>query len=137
MTPSAPLTADALAEALALAGVGCWQWHAADRQLQVSANFHQLLGSRPETLPATREAWLARTHADERPQLAKLFDKLENGTAHGLPNFALRLQHANGRWHSFDVRLPGHGAPHTPLIVTFNEIARQSQIAPAPPWQAN
>jgi hypothetical protein len=76
MSSTGHLPAEALEEALALAGVGCWQWHMENRSLRVSANFHQLLGCPPGELPTTPEEWLQRVHADERPQLAALFDKL-------------------------------------------------------------
>ncbi|TXH02928.1 MAG: PAS domain S-box protein, partial [Rhodocyclaceae bacterium] len=137
MPPASQLPATALEEALALAGVGCWLWHAEDHRLQVSANFHQLLGITPEQLPATPAAWLERVHADERTQLADLFDKLAAGTARGLPGFTLRLQHGSGLWHSFDVRLPAAGQAgneadnKAPLVITFSAIARPSLASSA------
>ena len=135
MSFASQLPAEALAEALALAGVGCWQWHAADRRLRVSANFHQLLGAQPDELPATPEAWLERVHADERRQLAALFEKLAANTARGQPGFTLRLKHASGLWHWFDVRLPAatQADDKAPVIVTFNDITRQKQAETAPP----
>jgi PAS domain S-box-containing protein len=137
MPPASQLPATALEEALALAGVGCWLWHAEEHRLQVSANFHQLLGITPEQLPATPAAWLERVHADERTQLADLFDKLAAGTARGLPGFTLRLQHGSGLWHSFDVRLPAAGQAgneadnKAPLVITFSAIARPSLASSA------
>ena len=104
MSSTGHLPAEALEEALALAGVGCWQWHMENRSLRVSANFHQLLGCPPGELPTTPEEWLQRVHADERPQLAALFDKLSTNKARGLPSFTLRLKHASGLRHWFDVR---------------------------------
>ena len=135
MSFASQLPAEALAEALALAGVGCWQWHSAGRRLRVSANFHQLLGTLPDELPATPEAWLERVHADERRQLATLFEKLATNTARGQPGFTLRLKHASGLWHWFDVRLPAatQADDEAPVIVTFNDITRQKQAASAPP----
>ena len=135
MSFASQLPAEALAEALALAGVGCWQWHSAGRRLRVSANFHQLLGTLPDELPATPEAWLERVHADERRQLAALFEKLAANTARGQPGFTLRLKHASGLWHWFDVRLPAatQADDKAPVIVTFNDITRQKQAASAPP----
>jgi signal transduction histidine kinase/DNA-binding response OmpR family regulator/HPt (histidine-containing phosphotransfer) domain-containing protein len=133
MSFASQLPAEALAEALALAG--CWQWHSAGRRLRVSANFHQLLGTLPDELPATPEAWLERVHADERRQLATLFEKLATNTARGQPGFTLRLKHASGLWHWFDVRLPAatQADDEAPVIVTFNDITRQKQAASAPP----
>jgi signal transduction histidine kinase/DNA-binding response OmpR family regulator/HPt (histidine-containing phosphotransfer) domain-containing protein len=133
MSPLGPLAAEALEEALAIAGVGCWQWHTAGRQLWISANFHQLLGGTPETLPATPEAWLELAHPGERQQLADLFESLGNNTARGQASFTLRLKHANGLWHWFEVRLPGaaQGAPDAPVIVSFNEITRQKEAEAA------
>jgi signal transduction histidine kinase/CheY-like chemotaxis protein len=135
MSFASQLPAEALAEALALAGVGCWQWHSAGRRLRVSANFHQLLGTLPDELPATPEAWLERVHADERRQLAALFEKLAANTARGQPGFTLRLKHASGLWHWFDVRLPAatQADDKAPVIVTFNDITRQKQAETAPP----
>jgi len=125
MSFTSQLPAEALEEALALAGVGCWLWHE-DRRLQVSANFHQLLGTTPDQLPATPAAWLERVHPDERAQLAALFDQLAANTARGQAAFTLRLKHASGLWHRFDVRLPAasQGDDQAALIVTFNETAR-------------
>jgi signal transduction histidine kinase/CheY-like chemotaxis protein len=135
MSFASQLPAEALEEALALAGVGCWLWQGEDRSLRVSANFHQLLGTTPDQLPATPEAWLERVHTDERAQLAALFDQLAANTARGQPGFTLRLKHASGLWHWFDVRVPAAGQNNdkAPVVVTFNDITRQQQAATAPP----
>ena len=122
------------AEALATAGVGCWLWHRESAQLQVSDNFRKMLGFAPDTRLDTPPAWLALAHADDRSQLAGLFDCMANGTAHGVHSFSLRLKHASGLWHWFDVRLPAAKcdlAPGSPLVVTFNDITQQKQAEAA------
>jgi len=135
MSSASQFPAEALEEALALAGVGCWLWHGEERSLRVSANFHQLLGTTPEQLPATPEAWLECVHNDERAQLAALFEKLAANTARGQPGFTLRLKHASGLWHWFDVRLPAAARANdkAPVVVTFNDITRQRQAGTTSP----
>ncbi len=135
MSFASQLPAEALEEALALAGVGCWLWHAEGRHLRVSANFHQLLGTDPDQLPASPEAWLERVHDDERAQLAELFEKLATNTARGRPGFTLRLKHASGLWHWFDVRLPAAALANdkAPVVVTFNDITRPKSAGTVPP----
>ena len=133
MSHSSQIPAEALEEALMIAGVGCWSWRTETRQLQVSRNFHSLLGCAPEVLPETPEAWLALAHIDERPQLAKLFERLATNTARGQPAFTLRLRHADGLWQWFEVRVPGANQEDTasPVVVTFNEITQQKQAEAA------
>jgi len=116
-----------------IAGVGCWSWHTEIRHLKVSGNFHNLLGCSPDALPTTQEGWLELAHADERSQLASFFTKLATNTARGQQAFSLRLKHANGLWHWFEVRVPGAntGDGAAPLIITFNEITQQKQAEAA------
>ena len=121
---------EALEEALAIAGVGCWLWHTKDRQLKVSANIQSMLGLLPGNLPATPEAWLHLAHADDRPQLAGLFEKLAANTARGQNSFNLRLRHASGLWLWFEVRLPAATTADAdaPVIITFNDISRATAM---------
>ena len=135
MLHSSQIPAEALEEALMIAGVGCWSWHPETRELRVSGNFHSLLGCTPEALPQSPAAWLELAHADERPKLARLFELLATNTARGQPAFTLRLRHGDGLWRSFEVRVPGanQGEHATPLVVTFNEIPQQKQAEAALP----
>ena len=130
MSLAGHIPADLLEDALAQAGVGCWQWHTVQRRLRISGRFHELLGCTPETLPESPEAWLELAHPDDRPALARLFEQLGKDDDSALPGFTLRLRHASGLWHSFAVRA-GKTSADAPIIVTFNEITRQKQAEAA------
>jgi PAS domain S-box-containing protein len=131
---NAGLTADALEEALAIAGVGCWVWDSKTRSFRLSANFHGLLGCAANALPASPEEWLARTHPDEQYLLASLFEKLTANTGCEKLNFTLRLRHGSGIWSWFDVHSrqqnPVDGQPSA-FLITFNDVTQQKQAESA------
>jgi PAS domain S-box-containing protein len=131
---SAGLTAEALEEALAVAGVGCWVWDNNTRSFKLSANFHGLLGCPADALPASPEAWLARTHPDEKHLLAALFDKLTANAGCEKLNFTLRLHHGSGMWSWFDLHCRRQNLPDGqpgPVLVTFNDVTQQKQAESA------
>ena len=131
---AASLTAEALEEALSIAGVGCWVWDSATRSIRLSANFHGLLGCPADALPASPEEWLARTHPDEQHLLASLFEKLNTSGNCEKINFTLRLRHGSGMWSWFEVRSRQQNLtdeqPAT-VLVTFNDVTQQKQTESA------
>ena len=128
------LTAAALEEALAIAGVGCWVWDSATRSFRLSANFHGLLGCPADALPVSPEEWLARTHPDEQHLLASLFDKLTANSGCEKLNFTLRLRHGSGMWSWFEVhsrqQTLADGQPGA-VLITFNDVTQQKQAESA------
>ena len=127
------IPAEVLAEAMVTAGVGCWLWDPETSYLQISENFHELLGYPSDALPETPEAWLALAHIDDRQRLGALFEHLSNNATHGHPGFSLRLKHGSGLWHWFEVRPPAAGqeASIGPTVITFIEITQQKQAEAA------
>ncbi len=128
MATASDLPLAALAEALALAGVGCWLWQAPDR-LTVSSNFLGQLGLTPEQVPALPDAWLPLVHPDERGDFAGLFAAIAQGD--DLPNrqLSLRLKHANGLWCWFAVNCKR--LADASIVLSFSEITRQQQTMAA------
>jgi len=133
MSHTTTVSAATLEEALAIAGVACWQWHGESRSLAISGSFQHLLGYPIGSLPATPEDWLALVHPDDRPQFADLFDCLYHGSTSGNTPYSLRLRHACGLWNWFDVRLANAGRQDADgtVVVTFSEVTHQKQAEAA------
>ena len=130
---AASLTAEALEEALSIAGVGCWVWDSATGSFRLSANFHGLLGCPADALPVSPAEWLTRTHPDEQPLLASLFEKLSSGNDEQI-NFTLRLRHGSGMWSWFEVRSRRQNTAEeqaSTVLVTFNDVTQQKQTESA------
>ncbi len=127
MSPS-PLSAPQLAEALAIAGIACWQ-HTAAHGAQASANLADLLGCRPEELPQTPADWLRRVHHDDHAALAELLRAM-NGSVGDKPRRAcLRLRHEGLLWRWYELRV-AHSADATALL-TICDITDHKQIESA------
>ncbi|WP_412478460.1 PAS domain S-box protein [Azonexus sp. IMCC34839] len=128
MTSPGDLPSAALAEALALAGVGCWLWQAPDR-LSVSPAFLGLLGLSSENSPSDAPGWLALAHPDDRANFADLLTAIAQGEGKIERQFSLRLQHANGLWCWFELR--SKALADTGIVISFSEITQQKQAMAA------
>jgi uncharacterized membrane protein len=68
--------------------MGCWQWAIAYDRVKIAGYLEELYATRAGQL-LTREAWLARFHPDDRPQLASALEQaVTAGKARG-PGVAL------------------------------------------------
>ncbi len=128
MPTTGNLPAAALAEALALAGIGCWLWQAPDR-LTVSPAFLGQLGLSAANAPASPEAWLSLAHPDDRASFADLLAAMAHGDGRIERQFSLRLQHANGLWCWFEAR--SKGLADNSVVISFSEITQQKQAMAA------
>jgi hypothetical protein len=91
-----------------------------------------MLGFGPDDIEPTREAWLARVHADDRPRLAEALERARaGGSADGRIELELRLVHHDGSVRhvlSRGVLLRGEdGAPER-LIGLDTDITRVKRV---------
>ncbi len=128
MATPGDLPSAALAEALALAGVGCWLWQAPDR-LTVSPAFLGLLGLSSENSPSDAQGWLALAHPDDRASFAGLLTAIAQGEDKVDRQFSVRLQHANGLWCWFELR--SKALADSGIVISFSEITQQKQAMAA------
>lgn len=88
---------DRLADALAVSGLGTWEWDlGADRE-EVSARSHALLGYGPGELAGGGDAWRALLHADDRVGVLRHLERIRGGEAEGL-DVAARFAAKSGEW---------------------------------------
>ena len=117
--------ADALIQALALAGVGCWTVDRRSGAGRATGQLGTLLGLDDADLPENIAGWLARTHPEDRDALSRFLDSdSPQGKDHPL---ALRLRHGNGLWHWFELRAADLAADCNQRLLTFTDITRQKQ----------
>lgn len=135
MSAQAKISSAALEKALAIAGVGCWVWQPNQengQRLQVSDDFHLLLGCSSEMLPNSEEAWLARAHPDDQESLSHLFTNITNIDCWDCGNTTLRLRNESGAWSWFDVKARRQSDQiDSNVIITFNDITQQKQTEAA------
>ena len=119
------VNADALIQALALAGVGCWTVDRRSGAGSATGQLGTLLGLDDADLPENITGWLARSHPEDRDALSRLLDS-DSPPGKDYP-LALRLRHSNGLWHWFEVRATDLAADSNQRLLTFTDITRQKQ----------
>lgn len=85
------------------AKVGVWEWNLLETEFYLDPNIKDILGYRPEEMPANLQAWMSYIHPDDRPQV------LEAARAHlcgkvGEYILEHRLSHKDGSFRWFLVR---------------------------------
>src|SRR5574339_350404 len=101
-----------LNESQQVAGVGSWEWDAADNQVIWSDELYRIFGLEPQSMPGTFEAYLERVHPDDRDRVKLAIETaLREGTSFDheervvRADGSIRFLHSRGR----RVRIGGDG----------------------------
>ena len=101
--------------------ISCWQWAIAHDRVQIVGYLTELYATHAGEL-LTREAWLARYHPDDRPQLASA---LEQAVTAGKPVYLkLRFELATGKhlWARVVGRTHYHDGKPVLVYGTFQDV---------------
>lgn len=105
-------TAAQLAEVQRVAGIGSWEWDIGADAVVWSQELHRLLGTSPDSIAPTFEAFLEAVHPEDREMVREHFDRaLRTGTS---IDHDIRLIRANG----------GVRFTHIQAIMEFDETGR-------------
>src|SRR5688572_7644453 len=95
---------DLLKESQQVAGVGSWEWDAADNRVMWSDELFRIFGLEPQSMTATFEAYLSRVHPDDRAWVEAAVEKtLRDGSSFEheerilRADGAIRILHSRGR----------------------------------------
>ena len=120
-------------DALAVAGIGCWEWVPALDQVRYSTKLAELLGDFPASLPATRDSWLERIHREDQEAFLRLLkDSSTHAESRAEGEHQFRIRDGYGGWQWFAVHARWFDElPHPWLLLTLRAVTEHKQIEAA------